>query len=62
MSFHVLSGFPCNVIFGDEFLDQRDAFNTCDILRLDGSDIHSLNTLINLGPIKRLFKLSGLGS
>lgn len=52
MSFHVLPGLPCDVIFGEEFLDQMDAFNTCDILHLDESHIHSLNTLINLGPIQ----------
>ncbi|KAH8744037.1 hypothetical protein BGZ57DRAFT_919489 [Hyaloscypha finlandica] len=52
MSFHVLPGLPCDVIFGEEFLDQMDAFNTCDIVHLDKNIIHSLNTLINLGPIQ----------
>jgi len=53
MSFDVLPGLPCDVIFGEEFLDQIDAFNTCDIVHLDGNVIQSLNTLINLGPIQR---------
>jgi hypothetical protein len=52
MSFHVLPGLPCDVIFGVEFLEQMDAFNTCDIVHLDENDIHSLNTLINLGPFQ----------
>jgi hypothetical protein len=52
MSFHVLPGLPCDVIFGEEFLEQMDAFSTCDIVRLDENDIHSLNTLINLGPFQ----------
>jgi hypothetical protein len=52
MSFHVLPGLPCDVIFGEEFLEQMDAFNTCDTVRLDENDIHSLNTLINLGPFQ----------
>jgi hypothetical protein len=54
MSFHILPGLPCDVIFGEEFLEQMDAFNTCDIVHLDENIIHSLNTLINLGPIQAL--------
>jgi hypothetical protein len=52
MSFHVLPGLPCDVIFGEEFLEQMDAFNTCDIVHFDENVVHSLNTLINLGPIQ----------
>jgi hypothetical protein len=53
MTFHVLPGLSCDVIFGEEFLEQMDAFNACDIL--DGEEdpsIYSLHTLINLGPIQ----------
>lgn len=52
MPFHVLPGLPCDVIFGEEFLEQMDAFNTCGIVRLDENIIQSLNTLINLGPFQ----------
>lgn len=52
MSFHVLPGLPCDVIFGEGFLEQMDAFNTCDIVRLDENVFRSLNTLINLGPFQ----------
>jgi hypothetical protein len=55
MSFHVLPGLPCDVIFGEAFLEQMDAFNTCDIVCLDENVIHSLNTLINLGPLQAFF-------
>ncbi len=53
MEFHVLPGLPSDVIFGEEFLDRIDAFNTCSELK-DTEDPyqHSLNTLINLGPIQ----------
>jgi hypothetical protein len=53
MTFHALPGLSCDIIFGEEFLEQMDAFNTCDIL--DGEDdpsIYSLHTLISLGPIQ----------
>jgi hypothetical protein len=52
MSFHVLPGLPCAVIFGEEFLDQMDAFNTCDIVHLDENGPHSPCTFVNLGPIQ----------
>jgi hypothetical protein len=53
MTFHVLPGLSCDVIFGEEFLEQMDAFNSCDILDGErGPSIHSLHTLINLGPIQ----------
>jgi hypothetical protein len=53
MSFHVLPGLPCDVIFGEEFLEQMDAFNTCsEILDSEDPCLHSLKTLINLGPIQ----------
>ena len=29
MDFHVLPDMPCDVIFGEEFLELKDAFNTC---------------------------------
>lgn len=51
MSFHVLPNLVCDVIFGEEFLEQMDAFNTCEIFDEDDVwDIYSLNPLINLGP------------
>jgi hypothetical protein len=53
MTFHVLPGLSCDVIFGEEFLEQMDAFNACDILDDDADpSIYSLHTLINLGPIQ----------
>lgn len=53
MEFHILPGLPSDVIFGEEFLDRIDAFNTCSELK-DTEDPyqHSLNILINLGPIQ----------
>lgn len=56
MSFHVLPNLVCDVIFGEEFLEQTDAFNTCKIINEeDLLDLYSLNTLINLGPLQALF-------
>jgi hypothetical protein len=52
MSFHVLSGLPCDVIFGEEFLEQMDIFNTCDMVRVDENVLPSLRPLINLDPIQ----------
>jgi hypothetical protein len=52
MSFHVLPGLPCEVIFGEEFLYQMDVYNSCDMVHLDKNTLHSLCTLINLGPIQ----------
>jgi hypothetical protein len=53
MAFHALPGLPSDVIFGEEFLEQIDAFNTCDILDDDADPyICSLHTLINLGPFQ----------
>jgi hypothetical protein len=37
MDFHVLPNLPCDVIFGEEFLELKDAFNTCSQI------IHSKN-------------------
>lgn len=31
-TFHVLRDLPCDVIFGEELLEDIDAFNTCDIV------------------------------
>jgi hypothetical protein len=31
-TFHILRGLPCNAIFGEEFLEDIDAFNTCEII------------------------------
>lgn len=56
MSFHVLPNLVCDVIFGEEFLEQTDAFNTCKII--DDEDLsgrYSLNPLINLGPLQTFF-------
>ncbi|KAE8448612.1 hypothetical protein EG329_009037 [Mollisiaceae sp. DMI_Dod_QoI] len=53
MSFHVLPNLVCDVIFGEEFLEQMDAFNTCDIVDSDDElDLYSLNPFINLGPVQ----------
>lgn len=53
MSFHVLPNLVCDVIFGEEFLEQMDAFNTCNIIDSTGPlSLYSLNPFINLGPIQ----------
>jgi hypothetical protein len=52
MTFHVLAGLPFDVIFGDEFLEDIDAFNTCCDLRMLDVDYPDFNTLINLGPLQ----------
>jgi hypothetical protein len=60
MAFHVLPGLSCDVIFGEEFLEQMDAFNACDILDdEDDPSIYSLHTLINLGPIQSFLARKG---
>ena len=43
------------MIFGEDFLEQMDAFNTCDIVHLDENIVQGLNTLINLGPFQAFF-------
>jgi hypothetical protein len=56
MKFHVLDGLPSDVIFGEEFLEQIDAFNTCsEIMNTGDHYLYGLNTLINLGPIQAFF-------
>lgn len=53
MSLHVLLNLVSDVIFGEEFLEQMDVFNTCDIIDEDDSlNLYSLNTLISFGPIQ----------
>jgi hypothetical protein len=53
MSFHVLPNLICDVIFGEEFLEQMDAFNTCNIVdSTDHLSVYSLNPFINLGPMQ----------
>jgi hypothetical protein len=52
MTFHILAGLPFDVIFGDEFLEDIDAFNTCCKLRMLDVEYPDLNTLINLGPLQ----------
>jgi hypothetical protein len=53
MEFHILPGLPSDVIFGEELLDRIDAFNTCaELMDTEDPHQHSLNTLINLGPIQ----------
>jgi hypothetical protein len=56
MDFHVLDGLPSDVIFGEEFLEQVDAFNTCsEVMDTEDPYMHGLNTLINMGPIQAFF-------
>ncbi|EPE32085.1 hypothetical protein GLAREA_12167 [Glarea lozoyensis ATCC 20868] len=52
MTFHVLQGLPFDVIFGHEFLDDIDAFNTCCELIMLDVEFPDFNTLINLGPLQ----------
>jgi hypothetical protein len=55
MDFHVLPGLPCDVILGEEFLQDTDAFNTCtEIGTATNHYFHSLNLLITLGPLQSL--------
>lgn len=58
MSFHVLPGLPCDIIFGEEFLDQMDAFNTCDIVHLVSSNSSDINSSYN--NVQQLFGHSTL--
>jgi len=56
MDFHVLPGLPFDVIFGEEFLEQINAFNTCaKIMATCDPSTYNLATLINLGPIQTFF-------
>lgn len=53
MDFHVLPGLPCDIVFSEEFLEQRDAFNTCsNIIDTEDPSLHGFKTLISLGPIQ----------
>ena len=53
MDSHVLDGLPSDVIFGEEFLEQVNAFNTCsEVMDSEYPYVHELNRLINLGPIQ----------
>jgi hypothetical protein len=61
MEFHVLPGLPCDVIFGEQFLEETDAFNTCDISHSENSlHLSAFNTLIHVRPaqmsLNRLFR------
>ena len=57
--FHVLPGLPEEAIFAEEFLGNLDAFNTCvDLHNAENSYQHSLNTLVNLGPIQAFLSRS----
>ena len=53
MDFHVLPNLPCDVIFGEEFLELKDAFNTCSqIIHSKDPFSQNLNILINLGKVQ----------
>jgi hypothetical protein len=58
-TFHVLRGLPCDAIFGEELLENIDAFNTCEIIL--GSEEPSerqFNGFCDMGPLRtRLSKL-----
>lgn len=55
MSFHILPDLVCDVILGEEFLEQMDAFNTYEIIDSDNPwDLYSLKPFINLGPVQSL--------
>lgn len=41
MIFHVLENLVCDVILGEEFLEQMDAFNTCGIIERESDDFDS---------------------
>jgi hypothetical protein len=46
MDFHVLHNLPCDVIFGEEFLELKDAFNTCSPI-IRSKDPSSQKSLTN---------------
>jgi hypothetical protein len=52
MTFHILPNLPFDVIFGDEFLQSIDAFNTCCDLNILDLEFPDLYALINLGPLQ----------
>lgn len=53
MSFHVLPNLVCDVIFGEEFLEQTDTFNAFDIVDEEHDwDLYSLNIFVNLGRVQ----------
>lgn len=55
MSFHVLAGLPCEVIFSEEFVEQMDLFDIFpDLIDSEDVDLYTLNTLVNLGPLQAL--------
>lgn len=65
MEFHILPNLPCDAIFGEESVDELDAFNTCVGTLDDHNDSdeaqpehHLLNTLVDLGPISRYLNRS----
>jgi hypothetical protein len=53
MDFHVLPDMTCDVIFGEEFLELKDAFKTCSqIIHSKDPSSQNLNILINLGKVQ----------
>jgi hypothetical protein len=54
-TFHVLRGLPCDVIFGEELLEDIDAFNTCEIILGDEeSSEHQFNVFRDMGTLQAL--------
>ncbi|KAE9362992.1 hypothetical protein N431DRAFT_489935 [Stipitochalara longipes BDJ] len=53
-TFHVLRGLDCDAIFGEELLEELDAFNTCEII-LGGEESSELqfNALGNMGYVQK---------
>lgn len=42
MIFHVLENLVCDAILGEEFLEQMDAFNICDMIAVDSDDDYEI--------------------
>jgi hypothetical protein len=54
-TFHILRGLPCDAIFGEEFLEDIDAFNTCEIILGEESSELQFNGYSDIGPLQTLW-------
>jgi hypothetical protein len=55
-TFHVLRNLVCDAIFGEKFLEDIDAFTTCEtILGDEGSSELQFNVHIDMGPLQTRF-------
>jgi hypothetical protein len=59
MIFHVLENLVCDVILGEEFLEQMDAFNTCGIIERESDDYDLSQSFIPLYASENSFANHG---